>query len=100
MASLYTWVLQQVSRLLYTTLFYYWAQELVAARDSPLEDLVDIQSCRPKRFRQGVQEVVRRQPDESEICLFVCVLRVCVFLLMLVLMWRLLYRSVVCIVVV
>ena len=81
-----------------TTLLYYWAQELVAARHSPLEDLVDIQGPLPKRFRHGLQQVPWRKPDKSEICLFACMLRVCVCLLMLTL--RLLDRDIVCIVVV
>ena len=80
------------------TLLYYWAQELVAARHSPLEDLVDIQGLLPKRFRHGLQQVPWRKPDKSEICLFVCMLRACVCLLMLML--RSLYRDIVGIVVV
>lgn len=61
------------------TLLYYWAQELVAARYSPLEDFVYIEGCLAKRFRQGLQQVPWRKPDESEICLFACVLSACAF---------------------
>ena len=46
-----------------------WAQELVAARHSLLEDLVDVQTFLPECFRQLVQEVVRREPNKSQIYL-------------------------------
>ena len=47
----------------------HWAQELVAARHSLLEDLVDVQTFLPECFRQLVQEVVRREPNKSQIYL-------------------------------